>query len=197
MVRTWVDWLLDFPWVDPPEETLDIERAAAILDEDHYGLTKVKDRILEWLAVRDRIRVKDRVGERGSCRRGDPSQSCGGVSWVVRFWCGHRRRPPSGLRCPPRRHPLPSRLGTPNPARSLWRNGARYRRRSCVSLAPQASARLRSDGRLHAHSIGSSCACRWAAFVMRRRFADIGAPTSVHCPAGSSSQCAPREHATR
>jgi ATP-dependent Lon protease len=59
MVRTWVDWLLDLPWVDPPAETLDIERAAAILDEDHYGLTKVKDRILEWLAVRERIRGKD------------------------------------------------------------------------------------------------------------------------------------------
>ena len=59
MVRTWVDWLLDLPWVDPPAETLDIERAAAILDEDHYGLTKVKDRILEWLVVRERIRGKD------------------------------------------------------------------------------------------------------------------------------------------
>ncbi|HUZ71180.1 MAG TPA: endopeptidase La [Candidatus Saccharimonadales bacterium] len=58
MVRTWVDWLLDLPWVDPPAETLDIERASRILDEDHYGLSKVKDRILEWLAVRDRIRVK-------------------------------------------------------------------------------------------------------------------------------------------
>jgi ATP-dependent Lon protease len=58
MVRTWVDWLLDLPWSDPPAETLDIERAAAILDEDHYGLTKVKDRILEWLAVRERIRTK-------------------------------------------------------------------------------------------------------------------------------------------
>jgi len=59
MVRTWVDWLLDLPWVDPLAETLDIERAAAILDEDHYGLTKAKDRILEWLAVRERIRGKD------------------------------------------------------------------------------------------------------------------------------------------
>jgi ATP-dependent Lon protease len=59
MVRTWVDWLLDLPWIDPPAETLDIERAAAILNEDHYGLTKVKDRILEWLAVRERIRAKD------------------------------------------------------------------------------------------------------------------------------------------
>jgi ATP-dependent Lon protease len=54
MVRTWVDWLLDLPWGDPPAEQVDIERAAAILDEDHYGLAKVKDRILEWMAVRDR-----------------------------------------------------------------------------------------------------------------------------------------------
>jgi ATP-dependent Lon protease len=65
MVRTWVDWLLDLPWVDPPAETLDIERASAILDEDHYGLSKVKDRILEWLAVRDRIRVKDASASAG------------------------------------------------------------------------------------------------------------------------------------
>jgi ATP-dependent Lon protease len=69
MVRTWVDWLLDLPWVDPPAETLDIERAAAILDEDHYGLTKVKDRILEWLAVRERIRTKGIAEEAASAER--------------------------------------------------------------------------------------------------------------------------------
>ncbi len=54
MVRTWVDWLLDLPWGEPPHVDIDIERAAAILDADHYGLAKVKDRILEWMAVRDR-----------------------------------------------------------------------------------------------------------------------------------------------
>jgi ATP-dependent Lon protease len=69
MVRTWVDWLLDLPWVDPPAETLDIERAAAILDEDHYGLTKVKDRILEWLAVRERIRTKGIAEEAANAER--------------------------------------------------------------------------------------------------------------------------------
>ena len=77
MVRTWVDWLLDLPWVDPPEETLDIERASAILDEDHYGLSKVKDRILEWLAVRDRIRLKTAsvsAGSRRCSRRGHRSR---------------------------------------------------------------------------------------------------------------------------
>ncbi len=72
MVRTWVDWLLDLPWVDPPEETLDIERAATILDEDHYGLSKVKDRILEWLAVRDRIRLKDASASAGPVDAGTP-----------------------------------------------------------------------------------------------------------------------------
>jgi ATP-dependent Lon protease len=54
MVRTWIDWLLDLPWGERPLEQIDLERAAAILDEDHYGLAKVKDRILEWMAVRDR-----------------------------------------------------------------------------------------------------------------------------------------------
>jgi ATP-dependent Lon protease len=58
MVRTWVDWLLDLSWGDPPPEHVDIEGAAAILDEDHYGLTKVKDRLLEWLAVRERTLAK-------------------------------------------------------------------------------------------------------------------------------------------
>ena len=54
MVRTWIDWLIDLPWGERPVEQIDIDRAAAILDEDHYGLAKVKDRILEWMAVRDR-----------------------------------------------------------------------------------------------------------------------------------------------
>ena len=54
MVRSYVDWLLDLPWGDPPREDVDIERAQRILDEDHYGLAKVKDRILEWMAVRQR-----------------------------------------------------------------------------------------------------------------------------------------------
>jgi ATP-dependent Lon protease len=57
MVRTWVDWILELPWGEPDPEQVDIERAGEILDEDHYGLRKVKDRILEWLAVRQRIEM--------------------------------------------------------------------------------------------------------------------------------------------
>jgi ATP-dependent Lon protease len=64
MVRTWVDWLLDLPWGEPADDTVDIEKAAAILDEDHYGLAKVKDRILEWMAVR--ARALDRAAQRAA-----------------------------------------------------------------------------------------------------------------------------------
>lgn len=52
MLRTYLDWLIDLPWNKSTEDNLDIERAQKILDEDHYDLAKVKDRILEFLAVR-------------------------------------------------------------------------------------------------------------------------------------------------
>lgn len=50
--RTYLDWILDLPWSESTQDTLDIESAAKILDEDHYDLEKVKKRILEYLAVR-------------------------------------------------------------------------------------------------------------------------------------------------
>jgi ATP-dependent Lon protease len=52
MTRTYLDWLVAMPWSKADTEQLDIDRARAILDEDHYGLEKVKKRILEFLAVR-------------------------------------------------------------------------------------------------------------------------------------------------
>ena len=52
VIRTYVDWLLSVPWKKAPEDDWDIVEAARILDEDHYGLPKVKDRILEYMAVR-------------------------------------------------------------------------------------------------------------------------------------------------
>jgi len=50
--RTYLGWLLDVPWSKHTDDMLDISRAKKILDEDHYDLEKVKDRILEYLAVR-------------------------------------------------------------------------------------------------------------------------------------------------
>jgi ATP-dependent Lon protease len=52
MVRTYLSWLVELPWADPAEEPIAIDEARRILDADHYGLAKVKRRILEYLAVR-------------------------------------------------------------------------------------------------------------------------------------------------
>jgi len=52
VVRTWLDWMTSLPWSKLSEDNLDIAAARTILDEDHYNLEKVKERILEFLAVR-------------------------------------------------------------------------------------------------------------------------------------------------
>ena len=52
VVRTYLDWLVSMPWAVSTEDNLDIAHARAILDEDHYDLEKIKERILEFLAVR-------------------------------------------------------------------------------------------------------------------------------------------------
>ncbi|TFV80532.1 endopeptidase La [Bradyrhizobium frederickii] len=52
MVRTYLDWLIELPWALPAEKPIDIKEARAILDADHFGLEKIKSRIIEYLAVR-------------------------------------------------------------------------------------------------------------------------------------------------
>ena len=52
VIRTYVDWLVALPWDKSTDDNLDIKQAAVVLDEDHYGLEKVKERILEYLSVR-------------------------------------------------------------------------------------------------------------------------------------------------
>jgi ATP-dependent Lon protease len=52
MIRTYLDWLTELPWNKLEAENIDIAKAREVLDEDHYGLEKIKKRILEYLAVR-------------------------------------------------------------------------------------------------------------------------------------------------
>ncbi len=52
MLRTYLDWLVALPWTNATDDNLDIKQAAKVLDENHYGLPKVKERILEYMAVR-------------------------------------------------------------------------------------------------------------------------------------------------
>ena len=60
IARTYLDWLLDLPWDQVTEDNLDISNAEFILDRDHYGLKKTKDRILEYIAVRSLKPKKER-----------------------------------------------------------------------------------------------------------------------------------------
>jgi ATP-dependent Lon protease len=69
VVRTYLDWILKLPWCESTEDKLDLDRAEEVLEEDHYGLEKIKERILEFLAVR-----KLRKDMKGSilCFQGPP-----------------------------------------------------------------------------------------------------------------------------
>jgi len=51
VIRNWLDWILDIPWQEKTDDNMDLKHAQKILDEEHYGLTKVKERIVEYLAV--------------------------------------------------------------------------------------------------------------------------------------------------
>lgn len=55
VIRTYLDWIIELPWEKSTKDNHDLKRAKEILDEDHYGLEKVKDRILEYLAVLSRV----------------------------------------------------------------------------------------------------------------------------------------------
>jgi len=56
VVRSYIDWMVNVPWSKRSKVRHDLKRASRILDEDHYGLEEVKDRILEYLAVQKRVR---------------------------------------------------------------------------------------------------------------------------------------------
>ena len=56
VIRTYIEWLLDLPWKKLTKDNLDLVRAKEILDEDHYGLDKVKERVIEYLAVLSRVK---------------------------------------------------------------------------------------------------------------------------------------------
>ncbi len=69
VVRNYIEWLISLPWKEKTKDRLDIERAKKILDEDHYGLEKVKERILEFIAVQ---KLSDRMKGPILCFVGPP-----------------------------------------------------------------------------------------------------------------------------
>ena len=74
MLRTYLDVCLELPWNERTKDVTDIAHAKKVLDEDHYGLTKVKDRILEYLAVRQlSAQVKGGAPSQGASGRRETS----------------------------------------------------------------------------------------------------------------------------
>ncbi len=69
IVRTYLEWLVDIPWKKGTKENIDIKHARTVLDEDHYDLEKIKDRILEYLSVR---RLKEKAKGPILCFVGPP-----------------------------------------------------------------------------------------------------------------------------
>ena len=55
VVRNYLDWMIDIPWYKKDKVDIDLNKAAKTLDEDHFGLEKVKERIIEFLAVQKRM----------------------------------------------------------------------------------------------------------------------------------------------
>jgi ATP-dependent Lon protease len=72
MVRTYLDWILELPWVATATEEPDIAAVRAVLDADHYGLQKVKKRILEYLAIRKLKSAKPAEGATGPVKTKGP-----------------------------------------------------------------------------------------------------------------------------
>ncbi|MFT3892714.1 MAG: endopeptidase La [Anaerolineales bacterium] len=60
IIRTYIDWIVDLPWSNSTPDNLDVKNAAKVLDRDHYGLKKAKERILEYIAVRSLKPKKER-----------------------------------------------------------------------------------------------------------------------------------------
>ena len=71
-VKNYLDWLVELPWKNDVGNTINVKAAEVILNEDHYGLKKIKERILEYLAVLELRRSKEALLEKG---KGSPKKS--------------------------------------------------------------------------------------------------------------------------
>ncbi|MCP4168935.1 MAG: endopeptidase La [Chloroflexi bacterium] len=81
VIKTYLDWLVELPWNNLSDDNLDIPHARIVLDEDHYDLQKVKDRILEYLAVRKL--VSERGIEAAEGHEGEVQEAMGAILCFV------------------------------------------------------------------------------------------------------------------
>ncbi len=76
VIRTFLEWITELPWNERTEEKIDLEKAETILEEDHYGLEDIKDRILEFLAVR-KLQL-DRMSEEEAAQETETDEEMSG-----------------------------------------------------------------------------------------------------------------------
>ena len=79
VIRTYLETIAELPWNTVTEEDLDVQRAARILDEDHYGLKDVKDRVLEFLAVRQLWQTREQSAKEAGAAPAPTSESAAGA----------------------------------------------------------------------------------------------------------------------
>jgi len=84
VIRTYLETIAELPWNTRSEEHLDVTEAARILDEDHYGLKDVKDRILEFLAVRQLMQAGDKAKETDAAAGAEPAPGPGAEKDALR-----------------------------------------------------------------------------------------------------------------
>ncbi|MBE7385685.1 MAG: endopeptidase La [Leptolyngbya sp. SIO1E4] len=72
VIRTYLDWLLEMPWQQTVEDNLDLQNARAVLDADHYGMNKVKDRIIEHLAT---FKLKRQAQQQATAVEAEPASA--------------------------------------------------------------------------------------------------------------------------
>lgn len=83
MIKTYLDWLVDLPWTQTSADQTDIDHARAVLDEDHYGLPDVKERIIEFLAVRKLVAERGVKTASGKADAGTVSEAMGAIVCFV------------------------------------------------------------------------------------------------------------------
>ena len=132
MVRTYIDWLIDMPWSMSTEDSLDIKKAKMVLDEDHYNLEKVKERILEYLSVH-KLKKED--------ERADP---------LFHWSSGSRKDLPGKIDCQgPRKEVYPDFLGRDQGRSRDPRPSANVCRRHAGKDHPIDQAGREQQSRLH------------------------------------------------
>ena len=188
VIRTYLDWILCLPWSEHTEDDLDLDHARAILDEDHFDLEKVKERIVEYLAV---AKLKSDIAGPILCFVGPPG--------VGKTSLGHSIARTSDASSPDLGRRRPRRVGDPRAPAHVHRRDAGHDRpraaRRRVAQPRLPDRRDRQDGRRlpRRPGLGHARGARpRAALDLPRPLSRPARSTSRRC-----SSSAPRTRSTR